>query len=72
MELITFRTFNNPIEAHLLRTKLESEGIPSFLFDENIMAFNPFYNSALGGVKLKINKLDLERVEEILREMKGN
>jgi hypothetical protein len=72
MELITFRTFNNPIDAHLARTKLESEGILSFLFDEHMMAFNPFYNSALGGVKLKINKMDLEKAEEILNDTENN
>ena len=70
MELVTIRTFNNSIEAHLVKTRLESEGILSFLFDENMVSLNPFYNSALGGIKLKINKLDVQRVEEILSESK--
>jgi hypothetical protein len=68
MELITLKTFHNPIDAHLFKTRLESEGILCFLFDENMVSLNPFYNYMMGGIKLKINKLDLERVEEILRD----
>jgi len=53
MELVTFKTFNNPIEAHLCKTKLESEDILYFIFDENMVSLNPFYNYMLGGIKLK-------------------
>jgi len=66
MGLITIKTFPNAIEAHLLRTKLESEGIPCFVFDENIIGMNPFFNIAVGGVKLKIDDRDEARVKLLL------
>ena len=69
MALIVFKTFNNPVEAHLLRTQLENEGILSFVFDENMISINPFYNVALGGVKVMIHEKDIERASEIVENV---
>jgi hypothetical protein len=68
MEFITLKTFDNPIDAHILKSKLESEGIISFLFDENIVGLNPLYSIAVGGIKLKINRSDYEKAYAILDE----
>ncbi len=68
MELVTIKTFDNPIDAHILKSKLESENIRSFLFDENIVGLMPLYNLTVGGIKLKINKSDLEDANKILEE----
>lgn len=63
MELITLKTFDNSIEAHLMKSKLKSENIVCFLFDENIVGLNPVYNIAVGGIKLKvINQTFIRRV----------
>lgn len=67
--MITLRTFDNSINAHLLKSKLESEGIPCYLFDENINTLNPLYSMATGGIKLRISSNDLERAEAIIAEI---
>lgn len=69
MALITFKTFDNSIDAHILKIKLESEGITCFLFDENIVSVNPLYSNLVGGIKLKINEEDLEQAKGILSEL---
>lgn len=69
MALITFKTFDNAIDAHILKIKLESEDITCFLFDENIVSVNPLYSNLVGGIKLKVNEEDLERAKEILSEL---
>lgn len=69
MGLITFKTFDNPIDAHILKIKLESEGITCFLFDENIVSVNPLYSNLVGGIKLKINEEDLVHAKNILLEL---
>jgi hypothetical protein len=51
-----------------MRSKLESEDIMCFLFDENIVGLNPLYNVTVGGIKLKINKSDLGQATEIIEE----
>tara|TARA_B100000809_G_C15082792_1_gene510273 strand:- start:1159 stop:1566 length:408 start_codon:yes stop_codon:yes gene_type:complete len=66
MGLITIKTFDNSIDAHLLRTKLESEGITCFIFDENLITLNPLYSLSLGGIKLKINEIHLQQTKEII------
>jgi len=68
LELVTIKTFDNSIEAHLVRSKLESENIMCFLFDENIVGLNPLFNIAVGGIKLKINKLDVNKATLIIEE----
>ncbi|MNE14291.1 hypothetical protein D3C80_1071640 [compost metagenome] len=70
MKLITIKIFENAIEAHILKTKLESEGIPAIVVDENVMTLNPFYNIAVGGVKLQIRDEDFEKANAILTEIK--
>jgi hypothetical protein len=35
--MITIKTFDNPVEAHILKSRLESEGIHCYLFDENML-----------------------------------
>ncbi|MEM8966424.1 MAG: DUF2007 domain-containing protein [Bacteroidota bacterium] len=68
MELVTIKTFDNPIEAHLMKSKLENENIICFLFDENIVGLNPLYNITVGGVKLKVSKIDLDEAATIIEE----
>lgn len=66
MELITIKTFDNLMEAHFMKSMLESENIICFLFDENVVGLNPLYNITVGGIKLKINKLDLQKATLII------
>lgn len=72
MSLITLKTFDNSFEAHLLKTKLESEDIRVFLFDENLVSINPLYNVTLGGIKLKVDESQWNKAGEILTELNGN
>lgn len=69
MKLITAKIFDNPIDAHLLKTKLESEGVNCFLFDEHTVSIDPLYSNAIGGIKLKISAADIEKTREILNEI---
>jgi hypothetical protein len=52
--------------AHIVRTRLEANGLPCYIADENIVGANPLYNQAIGGVKLKIFERDLIKCREIL------
>jgi len=53
-EIIVYRTFYNPIEANIIKAKLEDSGIPCFLTDENVATIQPLFNQAIGGVKLNV------------------
>lgn len=69
MALVTLQVFDNPIDAHVLKSKLESEGIQSVLFDENMVSLNPLFNITVGGIKLKISDTDLEQAQELLHTL---
>lgn len=66
MKLVTIRTFDNSVDAHIFRSKLESEGIRCYLFDDAMVSLNPIYNVALGGIKLKVGDEDAWRAKEII------
>lgn len=66
VELVTVAKFFSPTEAHVFRAKLESEGIPAFVFNENLATFYPFASSLTGGAQLKVRVQDLEHAKEIL------
>jgi cell division protein FtsB len=66
--LKTVATFEYAHFAHIAKTKLESEEIECFLFDENTSSMIWFYNNAIGGIKLKVRAEDLKRARKILEE----
>lgn len=66
-KLILLRTFPNPVEAHILKAKLEGEGIQVFLHDENMIAM---YSVATHGVKVMINDFDADRALKVMKMMK--
>lgn len=60
MDLITIKTFDSPIEMHTYKARLESEGIECFVKDEHSVTINPLGSNALGGIKLRVNRVDAE------------
>jgi hypothetical protein len=55
-------TFANYWEANLAKGKLESAGIPAVLDGENVAAgLGTWYGNAVGGVKLRVTAIDVER-----------
>ncbi|MCU4154574.1 DUF2007 domain-containing protein [Carboxylicivirga sp. A043] len=72
-KLKTLFSSNIPIDCHILKGRLEREGLNCFVFDENIVWVNPFKAVAIGGVKLKVPSDQFELAEKILEQIKkGN
>ena len=64
--MITIATFTTPEEAHLLRSRLESAGIPAFLQGEYAVQNSWLYSNLIGGVRVQISELDLDYAREFL------
>jgi ribosomal protein S27AE len=64
---ITVATFRYPVEAHLAKSKLESEGIEVYVADENIVAINWLYSNAVGGVKVQVREDEADRARALLQ-----
>lgn len=71
MNLIHLKTFENSTDAHLVLSKLDSEGIVATLHDENISNLMPIYNITTGGIKLMVEAEDFVRAQEIISEMEA-
>lgn len=69
-QLVTIKTFTYPHEAYVIRGKLESEGIQTFLKDEMTVQVHNFYSNAIGGVKLQVPSEDVERALSIIDSVK--
>jgi hypothetical protein len=67
-DLVTVRKFVYLPEALLAKGSLESAGIRSYLFDDNMINMNWFYSNALGGIKLKVQPEDVDAANEILNQ----
>ena len=67
-KIIVYRTYYNPIEANIVKGRLEDSDIPCFLTDENIATIQPLYNQAIGGVKLNVFEKDVNRINQLFAE----
>jgi hypothetical protein len=67
--LVTILTFNHPLEAAVIRSRLESEDIECFLKNEYSINTNPFNSNALGGVELQVQLSNLEKAKEIIEAL---
>ncbi len=63
--------FNFTYEIIVIKHRLEQEGIAYFFENEATLGIVPFYNTALGGIKLKVHPNDFETVRIILEELRG-
>ena len=62
--MITVGTFTTPEEAHLLRSQLESAGIPAYLHSEYAVQNEWIGSNLIGGVRVQISELDLDIARE--------
>jgi Putative prokaryotic signal transducing protein len=68
MSLVTLRSYRDPIDAEIARARLEGAGVPAFVFDQYVVGVQWLYSRAIGGVKVKVERGDLARATQVLRE----
>ena len=66
MELTTVATFDNMPSAYIAKGRLEIEGVPCWLKDENLGQTDWLYNIAVGWIKLQVEPQQVHRAQEIL------
>lgn len=70
-EFFTIGAFEYVADVQIIKAKLESEGIPVFLRDENTLNTDPLISSAIGGVKLQVYSTDKDRAIAIYDEIRA-
>ena len=66
-DLVMVARIYDPLEAEMLRGRLESEGVPAMVADTLTAQTNPFYKLAIGGVRVMVPEAYLARAREIVR-----
>jgi Putative prokaryotic signal transducing protein len=67
-DLVPIRRFRDLPEAQLAKGSLESSGIECFLTDDNMVRMDWFISNLLGGVKLLVDREDVEAAAAVLNE----
>jgi hypothetical protein len=63
---VTIRTFDNYVSAHIVKGKLETDGITCVLKDENVITMQWHLGIALGGIKLQVLEAEVDDANFIL------
>jgi len=71
MQFIPVRSYDTYINASLLQGRLENEGIICYLQNEFSVTIDPLLTNAVGGIKLCINKDQVERAIELIEAFEG-
>jgi len=62
--------FEYSTKAHVIKSRLDSEGFKTMLMDEKTIDSDPLISNAIGGVKLLVHKNDFEKALEIYNEIR--
>lgn len=65
---VTILTFKSAPEAHLIKTKLESQGIRVFLKNEYTAQLAPHTTEPASPIKMRIHESDVDEAVKILKE----
>ena len=75
MDFVLLSSFDNYIDAHIVKGRLEDQGIHCWLKDENLSSLivDPILTNAVsGGIKLMVPKDEWQRALDILNQQKQN
>jgi hypothetical protein len=64
--LVTIGRYSTPYEANMVKSQLESAGIPAFIADEYTVGMNWLYSNALGGVKVQVPESLASEAQQII------
>jgi len=68
-DFVTVLTVSYPQQLWIIKSRLEAEGIVCFAKDELTVQSNNLWSNAVGGVKLQVQREDVDRALEILTEL---
>ncbi|HEY8388332.1 MAG TPA: DUF2007 domain-containing protein [Parasegetibacter sp.] len=70
MNYVPVASFDSYIEAHLLLGRLVDAGINARLDNEYTVTIDPILSNAIGGIKVIVEKQDLDQATALLNEWK--
>jgi hypothetical protein len=65
--LVTIASFDTPLRANILASRLEADGVECFIADAETIGVHGLLAGAVGGVKIQVRESDAARAAAILR-----
>ncbi len=66
-KIVVYRAFDSHVEAHIIKSLIESNGIECFLSDDNFVSLDPLLSQAVGGIKLHVFEKDIDKIDTIIK-----
>jgi len=71
-ELVTIKTYTYDHETLLVEPQLQAAGIYYILKDHQTATVDPFLSNAIGGIKLRVRKEDIDKALAVINEIEKN
>jgi hypothetical protein len=68
MKLRELTTVMGPVEAEVIKTFLESQGIPCILRGQMAQSIYPFSVDGMGQIKIMVSEADYDEARELLEQ----
>ncbi|MFN0257361.1 putative signal transducing protein [Pedobacter ureilyticus] len=67
-KIVVYKTFENPMEANIVKSRLLDAGFECFLTGENAALVYPVFDTSISGVQLHVFEKDVHAIEQFLTE----
>jgi hypothetical protein len=67
-KIIVYKTYENPIEANIIMTRLKDAGFSCFLSGENTAGLRPLLDSSISGIQLHVFENEVGAIDQLLAE----
>lgn len=67
-KIVVYKTFEGPMEANIVLTRLQDAGFSCFLTGENAALVYPVFDTSISGIQLHIFEKDADAITQLLTE----
>ncbi len=67
-KIVVFKTFESPMEANIVLTRLQDAGFNCFLTGENAAMVYPVFDTSVSGVQLHVFEREVDAITQLLTE----
>ena len=67
-KIVVYKTFESPMEANIVLTRLQDAGFRCFLSGENAAMVYPVFDTSVSGIQLHVFEREVEEIEKLLAE----
>jgi hypothetical protein len=67
-KIVVYQTFENPMEANIILSRLKDAGFDCFLTGENTAVVYPVFDKSISGVQLHVFEKDVKSIHEFLAQ----